>query len=49
MTYHVLGGETTKKLLERGSIYYTLTREHKEYMMAAIFSNLLGLNIMLVT
>ena len=31
---------TTKKLLEHGSIHYTLTRRQTEYMMVAIVSNL---------
>jgi len=35
LTYRMLGGETDKKLFEHGSIHYTLTREHTEYMTAA--------------
>ena len=34
-----VGGKTNRKLLEYGSNHYTQTREHTEYMMAAILLN----------
>ena len=37
-----VGGKSNRKLLEYGSNHYTQTREHTEYMMAAILSNCWG-------